>query len=179
MLRWERRPNRRRPHWRLLMLRRRSRVGSVLDDSPSLWPRLPEIIDHAYEIARLTAMRQTGLPVAAFPERCLWSPDQVLDDDFLPGGPRCRAICTIDPPRLLMSRSRKKTPIFAHTTSTAEAADKAAWYRRHRAEERVRLLTEGQNYPERSHRENSNAATFDKDGKHYWAPGVGTPSTRK
>src|SRR5258705_2339762 len=47
-LRWERLPNRRRPHWRLVMLRRRSRVRSVLDDSPSLWPRLPEIIDHAY-----------------------------------------------------------------------------------------------------------------------------------
>ncbi|SAL87161.1 hypothetical protein AWB68_08299 [Caballeronia choica] len=78
-----------------------------------------------------------------------------------------------------MSRSRKKTPIFAHTTSTSEAADKAAWHRRHRAKERVRLQTEGPNYLERSHRENSNAATFDKDGKHYWALSVGTPAMRK
>jgi hypothetical protein len=53
------------------------------------------------------------------------------------------------------------------------------WHRQQHAKERVRLLTEGQNYLERSHRENSNVATFDKDGKHYWAPGVGTPSMRK
>jgi hypothetical protein len=66
MLRWERLPNRRQPHWRFVMLRRRSRVRSLLDDSPSLWPRLPEMIEDAYGIARLTAMRQTGLPKAAF-----------------------------------------------------------------------------------------------------------------
>lgn len=36
-----------------------------------------------------------------------------------------------------MSRSRKKTPIFGHTGSISEAADKAAWHRRHRANERV------------------------------------------
>ncbi len=42
-----------------------------------------------------------------------------------------------------MSRSRKKTPIFGHTGSISEAADKAAWHRRHRANERVGLQTEG------------------------------------
>jgi hypothetical protein len=43
----------------------------------------------------------------------------------------------------------------------------------------VRLQTEGADYVERSRRENSNAATFAKDGKHYWADGIGTPHMRK
>jgi hypothetical protein len=64
-----------------------------------------------------------------------------------------------------MSRSKRKTPIFGHTTSTSEAADKATWHRRHRAVARVRLQTEGADYIALSHRANSNPATFAKDGK--------------
>jgi hypothetical protein len=78
-----------------------------------------------------------------------------------------------------VSRSRKKTPIFGHTTSTSEAEDKAAWHRRHRAVERVRLQTEGEDYITASHHANSNPATFAKDGKHYWPAGIDTHHIRK
>ncbi len=78
-----------------------------------------------------------------------------------------------------MSRSRKKTPIFGHTTCTSEATDKATWHRRYRAIERVRRRAEGEDYTAHSHRENSNAATFAKDGKHYWATAISTPHMRK
>lgn len=68
------------------------------------------------------------------------------------------------------SRSRKKTPIFGHTTCTSEATDKATWHRRYRAIERVRRRAEGEDYTAHSHRENSNAATFAKDGNTIGLP---------
>jgi hypothetical protein len=78
-----------------------------------------------------------------------------------------------------MSRSVKKTPIFGHTTADSEAEDKAAWHRRHRAVERVRLQASGEDYQARSHQANSNSATFAKDGKHYWGAGIDTEHMRK
>jgi hypothetical protein len=60
---------------------------------------------------------------------------------------------------MIMSRSRRKTPIFGYTTSVSEAADKAIWHRRHRRAD----------YIARSHRAHSNPWMMDKDGKHWWA----------
>lgn len=78
-----------------------------------------------------------------------------------------------------MSRSHKRTPIFAHTTSTSEAADKAAWHRRHRHAERRALAETGVDYIPRSHHAHSSTWNMDKDGKHYWPDGIGTPRMRK
>jgi hypothetical protein len=78
-----------------------------------------------------------------------------------------------------MSRRHKHVPIFDHTKKESEAWDKAAWHRRHRVSERVRLQAEGEDYTARSHRERSSTWSMAKDGKHYWAPGLGTPAMRK
>ncbi|MDR2213995.1 MAG: hypothetical protein LBE21_10280 [Pseudomonadales bacterium] len=38
-----------------------------------------------------------------------------------------------------MSRSRRKTPIFGHTTARSEAADKRLWHKRWRSHQRDQL----------------------------------------
>ena len=38
----------------------------------------------AYPRARRQAARETGLPLALFPQTCPWTPEQVLDADFWP-----------------------------------------------------------------------------------------------
>jgi hypothetical protein len=38
----------------------------------------------AYSRARCEAAKDTGLPLAMFPEACPWSIEQVLDEDFWP-----------------------------------------------------------------------------------------------
>lgn len=67
-----------------------------------------------------------------------------------------------------MSRSKRKTPITGITTAETEKADKAAWHRRHRHAEKVRLNASGIEYVDRSHKEHSDPWSMSKDGKKYW-----------
>ncbi|WP_295589897.1 DUF29 domain-containing protein [uncultured Lamprocystis sp.] len=55
-----------------------------LQDSPSLRPRLPELIAARYGNVRKNAMRETGLPLQTFPETCPFSIAQLLDEEFWP-----------------------------------------------------------------------------------------------
>jgi hypothetical protein len=70
---------------------------------------------------------------------------------------------------MIMSKSRRKTPIFGHTTSVSEAKDKAIWHRRHRRAERSEIKLAGVDYIARSHRAHSDPWLMDKDGKRWWA----------
>lgn len=67
-----------------------------------------------------------------------------------------------------MSRSRKKNPIHAVTTSESEAQDKEQWHRRHRRIESARLRAQATDYEPTSHRAQSDPWKMDKDGKTYW-----------
>lgn len=67
-----------------------------------------------------------------------------------------------------MSRSKRKTPISGITTVETEKAEKAAWHRRHRHAEKMRLSMEGAAYIGRSHKEHSDPWSMGKDGKKYW-----------
>jgi hypothetical protein len=42
------------------------------------------MIASAYSRARKTAVLETGLPAATFPETCPYSQGEILDADFLP-----------------------------------------------------------------------------------------------
>lgn len=71
-----------------------------------------------------------------------------------------------------MSRSRRKTPIFGHTTARSEAADKRLWHKRWRAREREQLSGAGlDSDPLPVHRHDV-SSTWDmaKDGKSWFAP---------
>ena len=64
-----------------------------------------------------------------------------------------------------MARSRRKTPIFGHTTATSEKQDKRFANRAFRRAVKNSIKGEREIMP--AIREISNEATFDKDGKQY------------
>ncbi|WP_321960058.1 hypothetical protein [Paraburkholderia sp. J7] len=74
-----------------------------------------------------------------------------------------------------MSRSRRKTPIFGHTTSGSERDDKKRWHQRWRACERATLASASPealaHHVTLLRNDSSNVWSMDKDGKSYWAFG--------
>jgi len=72
-----------------------------------------------------------------------------------------------------MSRSYRKTPIFAHTKCHSEKDDKQLWHQRWRAHERTSLAVATHNdladYLPVLEKQVSNSADMGKDGRSYWA----------
>jgi Domain of unknown function DUF29 len=84
LLKWAYQPDRRGRSWRRSILLARQHLTRRLQDSPSLRPELPAFVSEAYANARHLAAVETDLPIAAFPEICPWTLDQIEDEAFLP-----------------------------------------------------------------------------------------------
>ncbi len=69
-----------------------------------------------------------------------------------------------------MSRSRRKTPIYGHTTARSEAGDKQQWHQCWRTHERDRLrkLTFGGEHLTTMRNEVSSTWAMAKDGRHWF-----------
>lgn len=70
--------------WRATIREQRRRIELLLDDAPSLAPRLDQILDTCYRQACLRAVQETGLPASTFPATNPFSREQLLDPVFLP-----------------------------------------------------------------------------------------------
>jgi hypothetical protein len=79
MLKWDLQPERRSRSWQASILEHRRRIETELEDSPSYSGRVEEGIARAYRTAVPRAMRETGLPLEAFPETCAYSFDDVMN----------------------------------------------------------------------------------------------------
>lgn len=84
LLKWQFQPPLRSHSWRLSIENGRQGVEKILDDSPSLRPTLPVVIDKAYSYARRSAAVETGLGKEKFPPSCPFTLEEILDDSFLP-----------------------------------------------------------------------------------------------
>jgi hypothetical protein len=84
LLKWAFEPARRSESWRATIANGRVLVQEALEDLPSLARELPALATAAYPRARRDAAKDTGLPLATFPETCPWPVEQVLDADFYP-----------------------------------------------------------------------------------------------
>ena len=78
LLKYSAQPRRRSSGWLATIGEQRSRIATVIDDSPSLKSFPGSILERCYADARARAL-ETGLP-----ERCLFGVDQVLDPRWLP-----------------------------------------------------------------------------------------------
>lgn len=78
MLKWEHQPNLRSRSWAISIALHRAHAADVLDDNPSLAPRLDEALARAYRLARLEAIRETGLSATAFPAACPFTREETL-----------------------------------------------------------------------------------------------------
>ncbi|MCF2147693.1 DUF29 domain-containing protein [Desmonostoc muscorum LEGE 12446] len=84
LLKYQIQTQRRSPSWQYTIWEHRRRVEKALQESPSLKPHFDRIFEESYEAARRLAVIETGLSIATFPEQSPFTPEQVLDRDFLP-----------------------------------------------------------------------------------------------
>lgn len=84
LLKWQFQPDHRSSSWVGSIKEQRYRVGRLLQDNPGLKAKIPEITVEAYDAAKITAFKETGLPDSSFPEQCPWSFQQIMDDEYWP-----------------------------------------------------------------------------------------------
>lgn len=83
MLKRDQQAERRSRSWIVSIENQRSELHFVLDDSPSLRPRLDEAIAAAYRRARIEAAKETRLAERRFPEQCPYSFDEITTREFM------------------------------------------------------------------------------------------------
>ena len=81
MLKWDHQPDLRSRSWAVSIATQRIEIEDVLDDNPSLRPRIPEAIARAYRQARTLAARETGLAEDTFPVAS-YGYDEIVSREF-------------------------------------------------------------------------------------------------
>ena len=84
LLKWKLQPRRRSKSWRATIVAQRREIAAVLQDSPSLRPRLVAARNSNYAGAVDRAAAETGLEVKRFPPNSPFSNEEILDPGFLP-----------------------------------------------------------------------------------------------
>ncbi len=84
LLKWRHQPAFRGVSWRLSIDNARDEIAELLEDSPSLRPRIEETAGRRYSAARNRASLETGLPPETFPLDCPFNAEQLLDPEYLP-----------------------------------------------------------------------------------------------
>ncbi|MBK5964630.1 hypothetical protein CCR95_11200 [Thiocystis minor] len=82
LLKWRYQPTLRSLSWQLSITNARDEIAELLEDSPSLTGKLPEILARRYPAARQGAILETGLPAATFPTECPLTIEQLLDPEY-------------------------------------------------------------------------------------------------
>jgi hypothetical protein len=84
LLKWKCQSQKRSHSWRTTATNQRIKLQVLFRDSPSLKASLSRSIEEVYPDAVRRAMSETELPASAFPESCPFTPEQLLDPDYLP-----------------------------------------------------------------------------------------------
>jgi hypothetical protein len=86
LLKWQMQSAKRSLSWRSSIDDSRLQLEDIFKQSPSLRRHASISIADLYPRARRKASLETKLPLRAFPAECPYSFDQLMDDDFVPGG---------------------------------------------------------------------------------------------
>ncbi len=70
--------------WRGTITEQRTKIAKLLKQNPSLKKETQNAISAAYPDALKVAISETGLPRSVFPEHCLYTIEQLFDEDFYP-----------------------------------------------------------------------------------------------
>jgi hypothetical protein len=84
LLKWQYQPARRGNSWRRTIIAQRKEIAYHLDEAPSLKAKLsdPRWFDVVWAKALAQAVSETGVDV--FPEVCLWTVGEILEEGFWP-----------------------------------------------------------------------------------------------
>lgn len=86
LLKWRYQPARRQTgqSWADSIREARTQLAAGLSGAYADSPQFHDSAVRRYRAARREASRQTGLPLATFPETCPWTVEQLLDNAFFP-----------------------------------------------------------------------------------------------
>jgi Domain of unknown function DUF29 len=84
LLKYKYQPDRRSGSWKYTIREHRRRLIEAFEDSPSLRNFFAEVFDKCYQNARKEAADETELSLDTFPSASPFTPEQTLDEDFLP-----------------------------------------------------------------------------------------------
>ena len=84
LLKWQFQPAQRSTRWVASIGDSRVQLRLIFKQSPSLKKFAMKSFVEVYLYARSQASRETGLPFKAFPVKCPYTFDQLMNDDFLP-----------------------------------------------------------------------------------------------
>ena len=82
LLKWQFQPNLRSRSWQLTIKEQRLRLEKLLAENPSLKSFLADSLEKIYQLAMISAERETGL--SSFPEGCPYSLTEIFTSEFLP-----------------------------------------------------------------------------------------------
>lgn len=85
LLKWQYQPMMQSNSWLSTIVEQRVQVEYLLEFLPSLKNKLEEATAKAYPKAVKIAVKETGLSPAIFPSSCIYSDNELLDEDFYPG----------------------------------------------------------------------------------------------
>lgn len=80
LLKWQYQPERRGTSWKSSIRKGRHAIERLLEESPSLKPRLSIMVTAEYRRARSEAADETGLPSTTFPDVCPFTVEQITGD---------------------------------------------------------------------------------------------------
>ena len=80
LLKWQYQPERRSNSWRLSIRDGRHQVAKRLRESPSLKPKIADMVTDEYPLVREYAANETGLPLVTFPEQCPLTVEEIAGD---------------------------------------------------------------------------------------------------
>ena len=84
LLKWKFQPGGRGSSWRNTISEQRRRLAMIVEDSPSLASFLRQEAIDSYRAGHLKAADETRIAFGLFPEQSPFTPEQVLDPEFLP-----------------------------------------------------------------------------------------------
>jgi uncharacterized membrane protein YgaE (UPF0421/DUF939 family) len=84
LLKYRYQPEKRSSSWRYTLLEHRRRLERAFEESPSLKGYFEQRFAKSYQAARKLAAVETDKPISQFPNDCPFTPEQVLDLDYLP-----------------------------------------------------------------------------------------------
>jgi hypothetical protein len=84
LLKWKYQSSRQSKSWIRTIKEQRLEVKEVLLENPSLKSLVDTYFDLSYEKAVLKAADETNMDEENFPDKCEWTLNQILDNDFYP-----------------------------------------------------------------------------------------------
>ena len=84
LLKWGWQRDKRSNSWKATVANQRAEIRRLFRQSPSLRTHVPDSLAECYADAVEEASLETGLPADTLPQRCPFTPEQILDRDFLP-----------------------------------------------------------------------------------------------